>query len=788
MIHRRFRKLAALRGCAFALVTLSLSACQKNADSATPLPMGKGDVFPLGKDAVRKAPEAEHKIAVDKTGTETAPRIAPGAPGGVTSNDWWSSLLYPQDPNTIDSEPLYAHPLVFQTHDSGLGVSYPRTPRLKAREYMQRYNEDFVVGLADWTAQRSLVTGHSDYAVDIELSGGETRLTFTIGHGLPFAQFRRGDRSKPATISFSHPQDTLVEINDEGTAVWSTGDRIYAAFAPSGTWQQGETGLSSDLGGRAHFAIAALPDAKPATVTLFKTHAFAFVKDTEVTWTVEGSEVRTSYETTTELVEPCAKGGEAGSDSGKKVCERRDSPLMALYPHLWGNLKDSSNSVLGSYSSPRGPMQLMATPRFETTLKVRGLLPVLPPAPDEIGKLRSLLALEADQELFPKGLGETPDHDAYWDGKSMGRLSQLAHIADAIGLPEERDKLLDAVAERLEDWFDGQAPRFFYYDKTWRSLIAFPDSYGSASHLNDHHFHYGYFIQAAAAVARFRPEWARAHEEMVESLIRDVAAIDKDDKNFPRLRHMDPFAGHSWANGPAQFFEGNNEESSSEEINFSYSVALWGALTKDKTVEDLGLYLYATQVSAVEDYWFDVHDRVFPEGFKHPTIAMVWGAGGKYDTWFDQDPGIIHGINFLPITGGSLYLGRHPDYVRKNFATIVERSFGEVTTWRDCILAFAALGDPDDALARYEDDWLFKPEFGASRTMTHMWMTSLAHFGLPDFSENGASPYAITLSKAAQRTPVVFAPHRASQSEGATLSWQGEPAPHNASKNTKKEK
>src|SRR5690606_31305688 len=193
------------------------------------------------------------------------------------------------------------------------------------------------------------------------------------------------------------------------------------------------------------------------------------------------------------------------------------------------------------------------------------------------------------------GLGENPDYDAYWDGKSLGRISTLAHIAHALGKDKVRDKLVVALKERLSGWFDGKAPRYFYYDETWRSLMAFPDSYGSASHLNDHHFHYGYFIHAAATIATYDMDWAKQNAPMIELLIRDVAAIDENDPLFPRLRHMDPYAGHSWANGPAQFFEGNNEESSSEDINFSYALALCGALPGHEKDEDLVLDLYPTQ-------------------------------------------------------------------------------------------------------------------------------------------------------------------------------------------------
>ncbi len=42
----------------------------------------------------------------------------------------------------------------------------------------------------------------------------------------------------------------------------------------------------------------------------------------------------------------------------------------------------------------------------------------------------------------------------------------------------------------------------------WGTLIGYPASYGSDQELNDHHFHYGYFIAAAATLAKFDPTWA----------------------------------------------------------------------------------------------------------------------------------------------------------------------------------------------------------------------------------------------------------------------------------------
>ena len=64
-------------------------------------------------------------------------------------------------------------------------------------------------------------------------------------------------------------------------------------------------------------------------------------------------------------------------------------------------------------------------------------------------------------------------------------------------------------------------PRFFYYNANWSSLIGNRPSYGSDMPLNDHHFHFGYFIRAAGEVARTDPAWAAKWKDMVLLLIRD---------------------------------------------------------------------------------------------------------------------------------------------------------------------------------------------------------------------------------------------------------------------------
>jgi endo-1,3(4)-beta-glucanase len=80
--------------------------------------------------------------------------------------------------------------------------------------------------------------------------------------------------------------------------------------------------------------------------------------------------------------------------------------------------------------------------------------------------------------------------------------------------------------------------------KTGDAGVDFGNTY-----YNDHHFHYGYHILAAATIGRLDPEWAKANEAYVDLLVRDVANPSGEDKLFPMWRNFDWYHGHSWAHG-----------------------------------------------------------------------------------------------------------------------------------------------------------------------------------------------------------------------------------------------
>ena len=102
----------------------------------------------------------------------------------------------------------------------------------------------------------------------------------------------------------------------------------------------------------------------------------------------------------------------------------------------------------------------------------------------------------------------------------------LLPLAEQLGDEPAADRLLAEMKSELEDWFDVSSEnddRFLAYQSAWGSVFGYPDAYGSTYQLNDHHFHYGYLIRAAAAIAERDPAWAADWGGAVELLIRDAA-------------------------------------------------------------------------------------------------------------------------------------------------------------------------------------------------------------------------------------------------------------------------
>lgn len=666
--------------------------------------------------------------------------------GKMPTNDWWSSLAW-----LPFSDRQYPHPLGVQAEAAGLRVFYAGAGITANKDGIFGFSPgpgggDLTLGHSACAEFKSAdVDGFSDWFVTARFQQEGSVLRVSYGHGSPYV-FARLEGGSPRLTFHEVPR---IWAGDGAQPVLglSLGDRHYGLFAPAGAkWSGIGTRTITCQTDKPYFSLAVLPDASKPTLDLFQKHAYAHVVDTEVSWNYDpqSSQVKTQFRYTTQAVEGAER-----------------STLFALYPHQW---RHSDQKLVDlEYRSVRGRLKLASGTGFETTVAFPGVLPCLPNVGGaDADRMVSYLKAEAD-------LKEAPLKDSYWDGKWMGRTASLVSTAEEYGQPEIAGKLLDRVRRRLELWLtasttEGRAKTagLFYYDDLWGTLIGYPASYGSDDELNDHHFHYGYFLRAAAEVALHDRAWASDDRwgAMVKLLVRDMANPRHDDPLFPFLRNFDPYAGHSWASGHAKFADGNNNESSSEAMNAWCGMILWGEATGDQALRDLGIYLFTTEMTAIDEYWFDVRDENHPPEYVPAVVTMVWGGKGANATWFTANPEAIHGINWLPIHGGSLYLGHFPDYVAKNYAALaVENKGTNWDEWADLIWMYRALVDPEDAVRQFQasaEKTAF--EAGNSRANTYHWISTLANLGRVDATVTANTPLYAVFVKGQQRTYCVYNP------------------------------
>ena len=744
--------------------------------------------------------------------------------GTVPTNDWASSVVFDKY-----SESLYAHPLAYRAASNGMQMASPAVTSTTSyvdgepmvESLLKDETVELVVGGNNFSAKDARVDKTTDWTYDIlmENNASTSSIMATIGKGTPYAYYNF--KNVEPTISLGAGGTDLAiyknstSSNILGVSLKNKKDgktHYYLISAPSGTtWVNAGGKLTAKMPtGKSYMSVAILPDGSDNAFELYKKYAFNFITDTKVEWKYlkNSSKVVTKYNVITKNMETGANGGDT---------------IIALYPHQW---RYTNSKFTGyTYDTIRGTMKTVVGTSYSTTMQYNGILSALPVTKDEktigeiknqLGYLYSYRKTKADPKWICFLEGQYGGYDTYWVGKNLNTLTDAIWLADQFkdnDMKTMTNDMVEGVEDYLEFWFDpyqayinGQyKDDYFYYDEQYGTLIGYPSSYDSDKQLNDHHFHYGYWIKAAAAVAMKDPQWAKEWGGMVYELISDIANTNRDgssyNKNsetrYPFLRNFDIYEGHSWASGVANYeFDengvlaengglsgGNNQESSSESVNAWSSLILWGEAVGDERIRDLGIYMYTTEIAAIEDYYYDVHDEIFTKEYKDSnnyniqTVTRLFG--GKYDhtAWWTENPIEVTTITMLPISGATLYMGKYKDKVKNVVDSIGENSkqwthfvnnkeqicatYGkgdmltDPKTNQDVVAEYYAYYDPDAALAKVDLSDSGKVENGESRAHTLAYITSLKEYGSQNFNITGSTPLSLVLEKNGVKTYVV---------------------------------
>lgn len=641
----------------------------------------------------------------------------------VPTSDWWSALV-----KNGTASNLFNYPFTLKTTENGIVVSY--IPNGVIDDLIP-----FLVGVSGLNAPKTYVSDYSDWTVTMDWNDGSHQFQTTAGVGMPFLYFTKKS-TDVAQITIN--SGTVVIDNEMLICTNVKNGADFAVYAPTGsTWIKSGSVYTSTLNGKNYWSVAFIPLTASNVTNVayeYKKYAYVFPVKTTANYTFNESTsvMRTDFSIQTEVKE--------GTETNM---------LIGLLPHQWAHLAaGSATPDKYSYATVRGEMKTMAGNSFSVENTFHGVLPTLPYVDNYSPGFSPSVLTGKIAELENSTMATWTD--SYNEGQVFNQLMQTARIANETGNISARDKLLTTIKTRLENWFkaeNGEVAFLFYYNSTWSSAIGYPAGYGQDNGLNDKQFHWGYFIAAAAFVEQFSPGWAAQWGEMVNLIVRDAAAYNRNDTMFPYLRNFSPYAGHSWVDGFANNPQGNNMESSSESMNFNAALIQWGQVTNNKSIRDLGIYLYTTEQTGIEEYYMDIHHRNFPASQRYSLYSRVWTNSNDNGTFWTADIAASYGIEMYPIQGGSLYLGQDTVYVKRLWDEIatntgIMSNQANPNLWHDEMWKYLAFINPSKAIDMYNSYPNREIKFGISDAQTYHWLHAMNALGRIDASVTADYPIA----------------------------------------------
>ena len=135
----------------------------------------------------------------------------------------------------------------------------------------------------------------------------------------------------------------------------------------------------------------------------------------------------------------------------------------------------------------------------------------------------------------------------YFSGKALSKFAALVYtIHDLLGNYDLAFLGLNQLKGAFAGFTTNQQIHPLVYDTVWGGVVSSGtyatgdcgQDFGNTCY-NDHHFHYGYFIHAAAIIAYLDPAWLQSNKDWVNMLVRDVSNPSSQDNLFPFSRNFD---------------------------------------------------------------------------------------------------------------------------------------------------------------------------------------------------------------------------------------------------------
>ncbi|WP_158614256.1 glycosyl hydrolase [Frondihabitans sp. PhB188] len=638
-----------------------MSACTSEGSQTTQTPsrpstastvLGDSTVAPL----VKALPQ---KSIAPATTTKLAKGLIP------PTNKWYSGLAF-----GAESFAVFPFPISFQETATGFSAGLP--PVTATENTL--FGENVPQVTLDVGASTAVVSRYDDVSVTVEHRKGST----VIGH---------------TTIAEGSPLVSYVAASSQTTTL---DGQVASTVAGRGTLTvSGQEWAVVTTGGSIDGASVKLD--KGGSVVLFPVPSGA--SSSQLTKLMTAAEAPLTGVTT--AYKSVSKGEQTSLGYTTASGSKAQSTIVVPLPHQGSDAASTGCTGL-TYTTIYGtvPVCISSGLTFTTAaVEATGELDLSKLSSSQKATLKS--QLEVDVSSLP-----TFNTDTYYGGKSLYRAAMLLQIARQLGDSASAKTLTTKLTTEISLWMepDGCTTRgqeCFVYDPKLKTIVGLVNSFGSEL-ANDHHFHYGYFLYAAGVVAQNDPALAKRWAPVMNLLAADIATNTGDQSGtyFPDTRAYDPYFSHAWASGYSEFNDGNNQESSSEAVNAWNGLALWAKASGDSGLEAEANWMLSGETASALAYYVnpDLTGSEF-DGFSHELVSLNWGGKRDYATWFSAAPSAIIGIQLIPMSPVSTYLGTEAGGGSKHIISLVDTalSAGTNVTLADYVLMYESLAGTSSA-------------------------------------------------------------------------------------------
>ncbi|KAJ9245103.1 CAZyme family GH81 [Paecilomyces variotii] len=338
----------------------------------------------------------------------------------------------------------------------------------------------------------------------------------------------------------------------------------------------------------------------------------------------------------------------------------------------------------------------------------------------------------APTELQQNMSAQTDLNSMYYSGKALSKFATLIYTVNTLANnPSLAAPALATLKNCFAEFANNRQQFPLVYDNVWKGVVSSASyvtgdsgvDFGN-SYYNDHHFHYGYFIHAAAIIGSLDPSWLAQNKDYVNTLVRDAGNSVSNDPLFPFSRAFDWFHGHSWAKGLFESFDGKDEESTSEDAMFAYAVKMWGKTVGDASMEARGNLMLGILRRSFHNYFYmESNNTNQPSNFiANKVTGILFENKVDHSTYFGNNLEYIQGIHMLPLMPNSAYL-RSRNFVSQEWNAMFAPNASDPAQnveggWKGVLYANLALINPNASWnffsqSNFSYSWL---DGGASRT------------------------------------------------------------------------